>query len=186
MTSGASGSLTGWRNLGQVSGDEQAQDRVDPRLLERFALFREPGPGPGGPLDEEEAESVARLIEMVFSGKIQPLAAKGLVFGEVRKVALSSTRVMLAIPGRAGMHVMVRSSEQRATYGSGTKVDGCLEGQPIMSIGPNLVGLAVDGVEQQPVEFRNGSMGYASVRHNAYCIEDPSWVPDTALPASRF
>ncbi len=54
-----------------------------------------------------------------------------------------------------------------------------------MSIGPHLVGLAVDGVEQQPIEFRDGSIGYAQVVHNAYCIEDPSWTPDTALPRRR-
>ncbi len=174
------------RTLRRMAGEDQEQARIDPRLIDRFALFREAGPGPDGPLDTEETERVQELEEMMLSGKIPPRAARGLVFDEVRKVALSTTRIMLAIPGRAGMHVMVQSSEQGVSYGAGTKIDGCLEGRPIMSIGPNLVGLAVDGVERQPVEFRDGTIGYALVRHNAYCIEDPSSTSETALPARRF
>jgi hypothetical protein len=169
-----------------MDGDDE-QNRIDPRLIEGFALFREPGPGPDGPLDTEEAERIEQLKEMVLSGRIPPLTAKGLAFDQVRKVALSPTRVMLVIPGQTGIHVVVRSSEQNASYGSGGKIAGRIQGLPIMSIGPNLIGLAVDGVEQQRVEFRDGSIGYAQVRHNTYCIEDPRWTPDAAAaPARRF
>jgi hypothetical protein len=169
-----------------MAGDHE-QARIDPRLIERFALFREPGPGPDGPLDTGETERVEQLRQTVLSGRIPPLTAKGLVFDQVRKVALSPTRIMLAIPGHTGIHVVVRSSEQNASYGSGAKIAGRIQGLPIMSIGPNLIGLAVDGVEQQRVEFRDGAFGCARVRHNTYCIEDPSWVRDeTALPTRRF
>jgi hypothetical protein len=166
---------------------DEEQARIDPRLIEHFSLFREPGPGPGGPLDAQEVERVEQLREMVRSGRIPPLTARGLVFDQVRKVALSATRVMLAIPGQTGMQVVVRNSEHGLSYGSGTKIAGRIEGLPILSIGPNLIGLAVDGVERQPVEFRDGSIGYASVRNNTYCIEDPNWTPDpSARPVGRF
>ena len=167
--------------------DAAQQFEIDPRLIEGFALFREAGPGPGGPLDTEDAERVEQLRQRVLSGRIPPLTAKGLVFDQVRKVALSRTRIMLVIPGRTGIHVVVRSSEQNASYGSGAKIAGRIQGLPMMSIGPNLIGLAIDGVEQQPVAFRDGSIGHALVRHNSYCIEDPSWTPNgTAVPAQRF
>jgi len=40
---------------------------IDPRLLKHFALFREAGPGPDGPLDEDEAEAVA-FREQIAAG----------------------------------------------------------------------------------------------------------------------
>ena len=100
------------------------------------------------------------MTAMVLSDNRPRLAAMGLAVEQVRKVVLSPTRTLLAIPGRAGIHITVRSSGQGARAGASTKVDGCLEGQPIMSVGPHLVGLAVDGVQQQPVEFRDGSIGH--------------------------
>jgi hypothetical protein len=163
-----------------------ALNGVDPRLVERFALFREPGPGPDGPLDHDEVEWVEDLRARALSPGGLPLAKKGLAFDNVRKVVLSPTRDLLAIPGRAGIHISVRSTEQSARYGASTGVDRRLEGKPILSVGPYLIGLAVDDVREQPVEFRDGSIGYAQVANNAYCIEDPSWVAPTPRPRRRF
>lgn len=58
-------------------------DRIDPRLIERFALFREAGPGPDGPLDEADKTIVARREEIAAgSSRIaKRLAGYGLVFG---------------------------------------------------------------------------------------------------------
>lgn len=159
---------------------------MDHRLIERFALFREPGPGPDGPLDEDEQEVVALRREIWESAPRRAretiasrLAAKGLIAEEVRKVVLDSERVMLVIPGSARMHVLVRSVKDRVTTGGGgTSVEGCLQGRPVLSLGQTLVGLAPDGTDRQPVEFRDGSTGFAPVRHNAYLIDDPSHRPE--------
>jgi hypothetical protein len=160
-----------------VDGPAEEQLDIDPRLLEGFALFREAGPGPDGPLDMDESKRVDQLRAMVLSGRIPPLTARGLVFDQVRKVALSPSRTMLAIPGKAGLHVVVRDSDDGVSHGSGSKIAGRIQGRPMMSIGPSLIGFAVDGVEHQAVEFRDGTIGQAEVRHNTYCIDDPSWAP---------
>jgi hypothetical protein len=158
---------------------------MDPRLIERFALFREPGPGPGGPLDEDEQEVVTLrrdIWESASQGQperiVSKLAAKGLIAAEVRKVVLDSERVMLVIPGSAGMLVLVRTAKDHTTAGATAPVAGSMQGHPVLSSGPTLVGLAPDGVDRQPVEFRDGSVGYAPVRHNAYLIDDPSRAPE--------
>jgi hypothetical protein len=52
-----------------------------------------------------------------------------------------------------------------------------MEGRPILASNQRLFGLSPDGVALQRVEFRDGSTGEASVRHNAYMIDDPSWSP---------
>jgi hypothetical protein len=94
-----------------MTAESLASGNIDPRLLEHFALFREPGPGPDGALDEDEAE-VVTFREELASGSShvgQRLARLGLVFNEVRRVALDSERVMLVIPGRAGLFMHVRN-----------------------------------------------------------------------------
>jgi hypothetical protein len=126
-----------------VDGPAEEQLDIDPRLLEGFALFREAGPGPDGPLDMDESKRVDQLRAMVLSGRIPPLTARGLVFDQVRKVALSPSRTMLAIPGKAGLHVVVRDSDDGVSHGSGSKIAGRIQGRPMMSIGPSLIGFAV-------------------------------------------
>jgi hypothetical protein len=161
--------------------------RIDPRLVKHFALFREPGPGPDGPLDEADKEVLALRAE-VASGSSHAglrLASYGLVFGEARRVELNPERVMLVIPGSGGVQMLVRSSKRHedgrsfdGTAGSVTGIDGLIDGRPILSAGRTLFGLAPDGVELQRVEFRDGSTGEALVRHNTYMINDPSWSSD--------
>ncbi len=164
-----------------MTGDALEPRGVDPRLIERFALFREPGPGPDGPLDEGEREVLALRAELFATAPRRQLrervAAKRLIFGEVRKVVLDAERVILVIPGGAGLHVLVRSAKHGSTAGAGASIEGCLQGRPILSLGRTLVGLAPDGVDRQPVELRDGRIGHASVRHNTYVIDDPSWEP---------
>jgi hypothetical protein len=162
-------------------GDSLETGHIDPRLLDHFALFREPGPGPDGPLDDDE-ENVVAFREEIAAGQSSQagrhLARLGLVFTEVRRVVLGSDRVMLVIPGSAGLLLHVRNTGRRQGGGSTTDIDGCLEGRPILSSNQTLFGLAPDGVELQPVEFRDGSIGEAVVRHNAYMIDDAGWSPD--------
>lgn len=155
-------------------------DRIDPRLIERFALFREAGPGPDGPLDEADKTIVARREEIAAgSSRIaQRLAGYGLVFSEVRRVDLDADHVMLVIPGSAGVFLLVRNVSGQGTGGSSAGIERPLQGRPILTIGSMLFGLAPDGVERQRVEFRDGSTGEAPVLHNAYMIDDPSWSPD--------
>ena len=93
-------------------------------------------------------------------------------------MVLDAERVMLVIPGSVGMQVLVRTGQ--STGGSVGRIDGRLDGHPILSSNQTLFGLAPDGVELQPVGFRDGSAGEASVRHNVYMIDDPSWNPTSA------
>ena len=161
-----------------MTGHSSAPEQIDLRLVESFALFREPGPGPDGPLDEADEAAVARCQEFAASDSRigERLARHGLVFSEVRRVVLDADRVMLVIPGSVGMQVLVRKGQ--STGGSVGRIDGRLDGRPILSSNQTLFGLAPDGVKLQRVEFRDGSVGEACVRHNAYMIDDPSWSPD--------
>lgn len=164
-----------------MTGHAPESAGIDPRLVQHFALFREPGPGPDGPLDEDEHEVVALRSVIWANLPRRPrdrVASKGLIFEEVRKVALDSERVMMVIPGRAGVMVLVRTAHRHQTGGTGAGIEGCLDGRPLLSMDQTLVGLAPDSVDQQPVQFRDGSVGFAPVRHNAYLIDDPSWTPD--------
>jgi hypothetical protein len=163
-----------------MTGHASAPQQIDPRLVECFALFREPGPGPDGPLDEADVAAVARCQEFAVSDSRirERLARHGLVFSEVRRVVLDAEHVILVIPGSVGMQVLVRTGQ--STGGSVGRIDGRLDGRPILSSNQTFFGLAPHGVELQHVEFRDGSAGEASVRHNVYMIDDPSWSPASA------
>jgi hypothetical protein len=149
-------------------------------LIERFSLFRELGPGSDGPLDKGDEEVVATRAEIAAgsSHMADRLARYGLVFSEARRVALDSDRVMLVIPGSAGLLMLVGNTKGHGTAGSSARIEGRMEGRPIVASDQTLFGLSPDGVVLQRVEFRDGSTGEASVRHNAYMIDDPSWSPD--------
>lgn len=153
---------------------------IHPRLIQSFALLREPGPGPDGPLDNDD-EKVVAMREEIVAGSSQiakRLAGYGLVFSEVRRVVLDSNHVMLVIPGSAGLLLLVRNTNGHGTAGSSAGIEGRLEGRPILASNQTLFGLAPDGVERQRVEFRDGSIGEAAVRHNTYMIDDQSSTDD--------
>jgi hypothetical protein len=148
---------------------------IDPRLIEHFELFRKPGPGPHGPLEDDEADviGIRREASQAPTRFGRRLSAMDLAFDEVRKVILSSGRVLLVIPGSAGIHLLVRTAARSTTGGSTATVEAALEGRAGLWLGQTLVALAPDGVDGRQVEFLDGSSGYASVRHNAYAIDDP-------------
>jgi hypothetical protein len=151
---------------------------MDPRLIERFTLFREPAPGPDGALKNREMRVAMRLFPDGRSGVRARARAQarelGLLFGETRKVVLDTERTIVVVPGRAGVHVTVLESESMT--GSLSRTEERLDGSPLIPGEKTLFGIAPDGCEQQPVTFSDGSHGYAPVRHNAYAIEDPSLV----------
>jgi hypothetical protein len=161
-----------------MTGDTSASSPVDPTLTARFALLREPGPGPDGPLDGDDEEVVATRAEIAAGSShiAERLARYGLVFSEVRRVVLDSDRVMLVIPGSAGLFVLVRNTKRHQTAGSSAGIEGRLDGRPVLASNQTMFGLAPDGVVLQRVGFRDGSTGEASVRHNTYMIDDPSWL----------
>ncbi len=97
----------------------------------------------------------------------------GFAFDEVRKVILDSERVLLVIPGSAGIQLLVHTAASSTTGGGTTTVEAALEGRAGLWLGQTLVGLAPDGVDERQMEFLDGSSGYASVRHNVYTIDDP-------------
>lgn len=170
-----------------MTADASEPGRIDPRLVERFALFRESAPGLDGPLDEADKELLAVREEIAAGSSTigQRLASYGLVFSQARRVELDSDRVMLVVPGSIGVQLLVRTTKQhqdgRSFSGAGGSVagiEGLIEGHPILSSNQTLFGLAPDGVVRQQVEFRDGSVGEAPVRHNTYMIDDPSWRSD--------
>jgi hypothetical protein len=67
----------------------------------------------------------------------------------------------------------------------GAQTEAILDGSPIGSIGPLFVGLAPDGVEEQPVALRDGSEIQAPVVNNVYAVTDPSWTPPQFVGASE-
>lgn len=162
-----------------MTGFYSGSPRIDPRLIQHFALVREPGPGPDGPLDEAEREVIATKEEIWADAlaRRKRWAAAGLIFNETRRVVLDPERVMLVIPGSCGLHLFVQFAKN-FTAGGGAKIEGLVQGRPVLSCGQALFGLAPDGVDRQRVEFRDGSTGYAIVRHNTWAIDDPSWKPE--------
>lgn len=52
-----------------------------------------------------------------------------------------------------------------------------LKGNPILTSGATIFGLAPDGVMAQPVALADGSAINAPVLSNVYMVADPSWRP---------
>jgi hypothetical protein len=139
---------------------------VDARLVERFAVCRD---RPAG----HEAQPDAGTLGIVAQVASRPGARRqGPVVARARKVVVSPSLTVVVVPGQRG--VLIVLPDARTAFGAQT--EAILDGSPIGSIGPLLVGLAPDGVEQQPVMLSDGSEIQAPVVSNVYAVTDPSWT----------
>jgi hypothetical protein len=115
---------------------ESASD-IDPRLLKRFALFRESGPDPDGQLTEYETKALDALS----------LHHKGYVRGRAVKVVVSTSTTLFVLPGRDGVLIAQRGPAARRYAASGAPTETVLRGKPVGRYGALLFGLSPDGVE---------------------------------------
>ena len=148
---------------------EPASD-IDARLLKRFALFREPGPGLESPLTEDETKMLDALSRH----------HRGYVLDRVVKVTVEASATLLVIPGQVGVLIACRGPAAGRYAASGAPTETVLRGKPVGSNGALLFGLSPDGVREQVVELADGST--ASVLH---CSADRYVADALNSPPSR-
>jgi hypothetical protein len=155
----------------RVAGSDSDSVPIDRKLVENFALFREPVPGPDGPLDEAQLRAVEFLSRR----------GTDFVLGRTAKVVLEASLTMLVVPGIAGVLMLAPDRDGRFNAAVGANTEALLKGRPVGSFGSLVFGLAVDGVEWAPVRLTDGSTATAAVKRNVYAIADPTRGDATAL-----
>jgi hypothetical protein len=143
-------------------------DAVDPRLIERFAVFRESESR--DTLDAQQAATVEEIVGIPGARRMGPIGSLA------RAVRVNSWLTVIAVPGSSGVLLLVPDRDGRTT-GFGSPVESVLDGQPIGSAGPLVFGMAPDGIAKHSVELRDRSRIAVPVVHNMYAFEDPSWRP---------
>jgi hypothetical protein len=140
---------------------------VDARLVERFAVCRD---APAPYLTEPDSSAMEMIGEMATrpgARRLMPVAARA------RQVAVNPSLTVIVVPGGSGVVLLL--PRNRRAFGALT--EAILDGSPIGSSGPLLLGLAPDGVEEQPVTLNDGSTILAPVVGNVYAVTDRSWTP---------
>lgn len=140
---------------------------IDPRLLKRFALFREPGPDPDGPLTEDETKALEALSRH----------HEGYAVDRAVKVVVDTSVTLLVVPGQDGVLVAQRGPAARRYAASGALTETVLRGKPVGSYGALLFGLSPDGVKQQVVELADGSSESVPVTRNVFAVLDQTRTP---------
>jgi hypothetical protein len=141
---------------------------VDQRLVEHFAICRD---APAA----DEVEPDAAVIEMIAkmaSRSGSDWQRFGPVVPRARQVVVNPSVTVVVVPGKHGVLVFVPAAG--AAFGAPS--EAILLDSRIGSIGPLLLGLAPDGVEEQPVRLNDGSTIKAPVVSNVYAVKDPSWT----------
>jgi hypothetical protein len=159
------------RNLRRVAESQRDSGRIDAKLVENFALFREPLPGPDGPLDDLQLRAVEFLSRR----------GSDFVLGRTAKVLLDGGLALLVVPGTSGVLMLAPHRDGRYRSVSGAPTKALLNGQPVGSFGSLIFGLAVDRIQLRSVRLQDGSTVEVPVRRNVYAVDDPTWKP-LALP----
>jgi hypothetical protein len=142
-------------------------------LIRRFALFRDPQADVAAVLDERETRTLHRL---------QGEKHFGLIVSQTRSVELTASLKVLAIPGKHGVFLLIsttRADGRPDIFGGGAPLDAVVNGDPVLTSGATIFGLAPDGVTDQPVALSDGSTITAPVLRNVYTTVDPTWSPPT-------
>lgn len=147
--------------------EPEKEQVVDARLVARFAVCRDAPPVHTAELDARAMEMIARMTSRPGTQRHVPVAARAV------KVVVNPSLTVVVIPGKDGVLMLV--PESRVAFGART--EAILNGSPIGSIGPLVLGLAPDGVEEQSVSLSDGSTIQAPVVGNVYAVKDPSWTP---------
>jgi hypothetical protein len=140
---------------------------IDPKLLKNFALFREPLPGPDGPLEEAQLQ----VIEMLSR------SGADFVRSRATKVLLDGRLTLLVLPGADGVLVFPPHPDGRYRSAAGAFTESLLNGRPVGSSGALIFGLAIDRIQFQSVRLQDGSTVEVPVRRNVYAVDDPTWQP---------
>ena len=148
-----------------MAGTDSDSASIDPKLVKNFVLFREPVPGPDGPLGEEQRRAIESL---------PPLRGAAFVGSRTAKVVLDGGLTLLVVPGIDGVLMLAPDRDGRFNSASGANTEALLNGQPVGSSGSLVFGLAVDGIEWAPVRLADGSTVTAAVKRSVYAIEDPT------------
>jgi hypothetical protein len=151
-----------------VPGSDSDSARIDPKLVKNFKLFREPAPGPDGPLDEAQLRAIASLP--------RHLGAK-FVLSRTAKVVLDGGLTLLVVPGTDGVLMLAPGPDGRFKSAAGAPTEALLKGNPVGSSGSLIFGLAVDRIRLQSVRLHDGSTVEVPIRRNVYAVDDPTWQP---------
>jgi hypothetical protein len=146
-----------------VARSDAASSSIDPKLVNNFALFREPAPGPDGPLDEPQLRAIASL---------PPHFGAKFALSRTAKVVLDGGLTLLVVPGSEGVLMLAPNSDGNFNSASGAPTGALLEGNPVGSSGALIFGLAVDPIQLQSVRLQDGSSVEVPVRRNVYAVTD--------------
>jgi hypothetical protein len=158
-------------------GEDASRDQPALELIRHFELFRGPPPPAAEVLSEREAETVLRLDGAGGLGLIASLA---------RSIQLSPSVKVIAMPGKQGAFLLISTVRPDGTPdlgGGGAPLGVVLRGEPILTSGAMIYGLAPDGVSTQQVAGAGGSVISAPVVSNVYAVLDPSWRPPVFVDA---
>jgi hypothetical protein len=135
-------------------------------LSQHFALFREPR-AHAAASDQNAAAALDRLT----AGRAG--THFGLDKSQAASVDVTPSQTVVAVPGASGACVIVpvTGPDGTVSYAGGcAPSDVLMAGQPVMSVGDMLVGLAPDGVATQDVALPNGDTVQAPVVQNVYVV----------------
>ncbi len=152
------------RSVCCMASDNPDPELIDPKLVKSFALFREPAPGPDGPLDAAELRAIERMSRRFTEFALTRTA----------KVVLEGDLAFLVVPGVDGILMLPPIEAGRPFAAMGAKTETLLKGRPVGSSGSLVFGLAVDGVRLQSVELADGSTVEVPVTRNVYATDDPT------------
>lgn len=147
-----------------ASDNPNPEPIIDPKLVKSFALFREPIPGPDGPLDDAELRAIERISRRFTEFALARTA----------KVVLEGGVAFLVVPGIDGILMLPPIDAGRSLAALGAKTETLLKGRPVGSSGSLVFGLAVDGVRLQSVQLADGSTVEVPVIRNVYATDDPT------------
>ena len=150
-------------------GEDGPRDQAAPELIRHFELFRGTAPHAAEVLSDREAGGLAGL---------DGPGGLGLIVSQARTVQLSPSVKVIAIPGTRGAFLListVRPDGRPGLFGGGAPLSVVLRGEPILTSGAKIYGLAPDGVSTQPVAGAGGSIVNAPVVSNVYEVLDPNW-----------
>jgi hypothetical protein len=147
-----------------MASDHSDPAPIDPRLIEKFALFREELPGADGPLEDWETKALERLSE--FRSEY--------AFTKAVKVVLEGGITFLVVPGADGIQMLPPFDARGLFSANGGLTGQLLKGLPVGSSGPLVYGLAADGVQLQSVALADRTTVKVPVKRNVYAVQDPT------------
>ena len=140
-----------------------------PELIRHFELFRDAGSTIAEAFTEREERALARFTERF-----------GVLVAQPRSVRTSASMKVIAVPVKRGVLLListVRPDGRPDLFAGVGDLECVLNGQPIITSGPMIYGLAPDGVTAQKLTGADRCVISAPVLSNVYAVLDPSGRP---------